>query len=158
MAGGWEKQITMYDFIYYQVQDVMTSEPVTVNKHVTLSEVEAIFEEHDFNGLPVVDDRHQLIGMMTKLDLLKAFAFTEKSKIPLYDAIMGQKISNVMTKEPDVVYPKTPLTRVLQHMTETGQKSLIVVEDERVVGIVAREDIIRALRKASQGLRPKRDG
>lgn len=148
----------MYDFIYYQVQDVMTSEPVTVNKNVTLSEVEAIFEEHYFNGLPVVDDRHQLMGMITKLDLLKAFTFTEKSKIPLYEVIMDQKISNVMTKEPHVVYPETPLTRVLQHMTETGQKSLIVVEADRVVGIVAREDIIRALRKAAQGLRPKRNG
>ena len=148
----------MYDFIYYQVRDVMTSEPVTVKKNVKLSYVEAIFEEHDFNGLPVVDEKNQLIGMITKLDLLKAFAFTKKSKIPLYDAIMGQKISNVMTKEPHVVYPKTPLTRVLQHMTETGHKSLIVVEDDLVVGIVAREAIIRALRQAAKGQRPKREG
>ena len=148
----------MYDFIYYQVKDVMTSETVTVNKNVKLSDVEAIFEEHDFNGLPVVDESHKLIGVMTKLDLLKAFAFTEKSKIPLYDAIMGQKISNVVTKEPHVVYPETPLTRVLQHMIETGHKSFVVVEDDRVVGIVAREDIIWALRQAAQGQRPEGDG
>ena len=146
----------MYVFIYYQVRDVMTSDPIAVEKHVTLSDVEAIFEEHDFNGLPVVDESHRLIGMITKLDLLKAFAFKEKSKIPHYNAIMDQKISKVMTKDPSVVYPETPLTRVLQHMIDTGHKSFTVVENDVVVGIVAREDIIRALREAGQAEIPAR--
>jgi len=125
----------MYEFIYYQVRDVMTSDPLTVNKHVTLSDVEAIFEEHDFNGLPVVDESHRLIGLITKLDLLKAFAFTEKSKIPHYNSIMDQKISRVMTKDPRVVYPETPLTRVLQHMIDTGHKSFAVLENDVVAGL-----------------------
>jgi len=46
--------------------------------------------------------------LISKLDLLKAFAFTEKSKIPHYNAIMDQKISKVMTKDPRVVYPGNP--------------------------------------------------
>ena len=146
----------MYEFMYYQVRDVMTSDPIAVDKHVTLSDVEAIFEEHDFNGLPVVDQSHRLIGLITKLDLLKAFAFTEKRKIPHYNAIMDQKISKVMTKDPRVVYPETPLTRVLQHMIDTGHKSFTVVENDIVVGIVAREDIIRALRQAGQAEIPAR--
>ena len=144
----------MYEFIYYRVKDVMTPDPVTVKQDAELSDVEAIFEEHDFNGLPVVDENHRLIAMITKLDLLKAFTFTEKSKIPPYDAIMAQKISNVMTKKPRVVYPETPLTRVLQHMIETGHKSYPVVENDVVIGILAREDIMRALRQAAQGERP----
>ena len=147
----------MYDFIYYQVRDVMTSKPITVDQHVTFADVEAIFEEHDFNGLPVVDESHKLIGMMTKLDLLRSFAFTEESKIPHYDVIMGESISQVMTKEPHVVSPETPLTRVLHYMIETGHKSFPVVKNDRVVGIVAREDIIRALRQAAQGQGPDRD-
>jgi len=148
----------VYEFIYYRVKDVMTPDPVAVKPDAALSDVEAIFEEHDFNGLPVVDESHRLIGMITKLDLLKAFSFTEKSKIPLYDAIMAQKVSNVMTKEPRVVYLETPLTRVLQHMIETGHKSYPVVENDHVIGIVAREDIMRSLRQAAQGERPIRDG
>jgi len=147
----------MYEFIYYQVKDVMTPKPFMVNRDVTLSEAEDIFEKHDFNGLPVVNESHRLIGMITKLDLLKAFAFTEKSKIPHYNAIMDRKISKVMTKNPRVVYPETPLTRVLQDMIDTGHKSFTVVENDVVVGVVAREDIIRALRQAAQGERPDRE-
>ncbi len=146
----------MYEFISYRVKDVMTPDPVTIEPDAALSDVEAIFEEHDFNGLPVVDESHRLIGMVTKLDLLKAFTFTEKSKIPHYNAIMDQKISKVMTKDPCVVYPETPLTRVLQHMIDTGHKSFTVVENDVVVGIVAREDIIRALREAGQAEIPAR--
>ena len=144
----------MYEFIYYRVKDVMTPDPVTVKQDAELSDVEAIFEEHDFNGLPVVDENHRLIAMITKLDLLKAFTFTEKSKIPPYEAIMAQKVTNVMTNEPHVVYPETSLTRVLQHMIETGHKSYPVVENDVVLGILAREDIMRALRQAAQGERP----
>ena len=147
----------MYEFIYYRVKDVMTPDPVAIEADAALSDVEVIFEKHDFNGLPAVEKSRKLIGMVTKLDLLKAFTFTEKSKIPLYDAIMAQKVSNVMTKEPRVVYLETPLTRVLQHMIETGHKSYPVVENEHVIGIVAREDIMRALRQAAQGERPIRD-
>jgi len=43
-------------------------------------------------------------------------------------------------------------------MIETGYKSFPVIDDDRVVGIVAREDIIKALRQAAQGEGQARDG
>lgn len=144
----------MYEFIYFRVRDVMTPHPVVVYKDVTLSEVEEIFERHDFNGIPVVDEKNRLVGMMTKLDFLKAFAFTEKSKMPRYDDIMAQKIRTVLTGDPLVVSPETPLTRVAQYMIETKFKSFPVTEDDCVVGIIAREDIMKAVRKAAQGEGP----
>ena len=69
---------------------------------------------------------------------------------------MDQKISKVMTTDPRVVYPGTPLTRVLQDMIDTGHKSFTVVENDVVVGIVAREYIIRALRQSGQAKIPAR--
>ncbi len=146
----------MYEFVYYKVRDVMTSDPITVGQHVTLAEAEKIFEEHDFNGLPVVDEGNRLIGMVTKLDLMKAFAFIKRIKVPHYDTIMSQPISQMMETKPQVFTPETPLTRVLHEMIETGHKSFPVVDDDRVVGIVAREDVLKALRKASTGQLPDR--
>ena len=40
----------MYKFFFYQVKDVMTSDPVTVEKNFTIKDVEQIFEKNDFNG------------------------------------------------------------------------------------------------------------
>jgi len=146
----------MYEFIYYQVRDVMTLNPMTVGQDVTFAYVESIFEEHDFNGLPVVNEGNRLIGMITKLDLMKAFAFIKRIKIPHYDTIMSQPISQIMGTKPQVFTPETPLTRVLHKMIETGHKSFPVVDDDRVVGIVAREDVLKALRRTSTGQLPDR--
>jgi CBS domain-containing protein len=144
----------MYDFIYYRVGDVMTRDPVVVETGATLSDVEAIFEAHDFNGLPVVDKNLRLIGMITKLDLLKAFAFTKKALIPKYSEIMNRDISSVMTKNLHAVNRDTPLTRVLGQMVKTGYKSFPVVMEDRLMGVVAREDVMRALRRAARGEGP----
>lgn len=146
----------MYEFIYYKVRDVMTSEPITVKQDITFAEIEAIFEEHDFNGFPVVDDNDRFIGMVTKLDLLKAFTFIKRMIIPHYDTIMHQHVSQIMIRKPHVFNPETPLTRVLQKMLETKHKSFPVVENNFVIGIVAREDILRALRQSAYGQLPER--
>lgn len=146
----------MYEFVYYQVRDVMTLNPMTVGEDVSIAYAEKIFEEHDFNGLPVVDGENRLVGMVTKLDLMKAFAFIKRIKTPHYDTIMSQGVSQMMARNPHVFTPDTPLTRVLHKMIETGHKSFPVVDDDRVVGIVAREDVLKALRRASTGVPPDR--
>ena len=65
----------MYEFIYYQVRDVMTSDPIAVDQHLTLGEVEPLFEAHDSDCLPVVDETDRLLGLITELDFFNAFIF-----------------------------------------------------------------------------------
>lgn len=144
----------MYEFIEYHVADVMTPKPFVIGPRTRLADAETIFEEHDFNALPVVEHGDQLIGMLTKLDLLKAFAFTPSSVIPAYHQIMCEPAERMMTRMPLTVEPDTPLTRVLHTMIATRHKSLPVVEGNRLVGIIAREDVLRALRCAVAGERP----
>jgi CBS domain-containing protein len=144
-------------FLYYQAKDVMTPDPITVGPDATLAEVETIFEAHYFNGLPVVDSSTRLLGVITKLDLLKANGFMEENRVPpYYPAVMRQSVSEVMTKEPDFVDPETPLREVLKRMIETRNKSLPVVESGGVIGVVAREDVLIALRKSALGVVPAR--
>ncbi|MFC1821890.1 HPP family protein [Thermodesulfobacteriota bacterium] len=147
----------MYEFTYYRVRDVMTANPITITGDIRLAEFEAIFEQHDFNGLPVVDAGGRLKGMLTKLDLLKAFVFTDKTVIPHYNEIMGKPAATLITSSLHVFTPETSLTRVLQKMLDTRFKSFPVTEGDRLVGIIAREDIIKALRLAAEGRLPNRE-
>ncbi len=140
----------MYEFIYYQVRDVMQPDPITVGPEVSLALVAAAFEKYDFNGIPVVDREQRLLGMITKLDLLKAFVFRGDQKVPPYETIMTQEVSEVMTRDPQVFFPESPLTRVLQKMVQTWHKSFPVVVANLLVGIVTREDILRALQRAAR--------
>ncbi|MFC1580432.1 HPP family protein [Thermodesulfobacteriota bacterium] len=132
----------------------MTTNPLAVDQNITLAELESIFEEHDFNGIPVVDENLHLIGMITKLDLLGAFDFSKESKVPHYKEIMSQKGTSVMNQELTVFQRETPLTRVLSRMIETRYKSFPVLEGHRLIGIVSREDVLKALRRAAQGEMP----
>jgi CBS domain-containing protein len=143
----------MYEFMNYQVRDVM-SRPVSIGPGATLGDAERVLEKNGFNALPVVDEDERLIGVVTTLDLLKAFAFNEESILPAYDEIMRRPVAGIMSRQPMTVTPRQPLTRTLQRMIDTRNKSFPVIDDGRLVGIVAREDVMRALRRADAGETP----
>lgn len=145
----------MYEFLEYRACDAMTADPVTIGPETTLADVEEIFEKHDFNGLPVVGESQELLGVVTKLDVLKAFRFTDDHMFPPYDEIMQRPAKSVMSRDVATVAPRTPLTRVLQKMLDTRRKSFPVVRGERLEGVVAREDVLKALRRAVRGERPR---
>jgi len=139
----------MYEFLDYQTQDVMTRDPVTIAPDATLADLEALLEKHDFNGVPVVSASGELVGMVTSLDLLRAFEFNEESVFPPYEDIMNRTVESVMSRDLRSVRPRTPLTTVLAKLVDSGQKSLPVTDGQRLVAIVAREDVMRALRRAA---------
>jgi len=146
----------MYEFLDYQVADAMTYRPVTVGAGTPLAEVEALFERHDFNSLPVVSRDGILVGVVTKLDFLKAFAFTPHEMVPHYDEIMSRPAESVMTRNLATVRPDMTLTRLLQLMVDTRYRSFPVAIGALLIGIVARQDVVRALQRAATGEGPRR--
>jgi len=140
----------MYEFLDWTVQDVM-SKPITIGPEATLSDVEALLEKHRFNALPVVDRAERLIGIVTSLDLLRAFDFSEDVILPPYAEVMQRPVSQILTRDVQTVCPNTPLSRVLQKIVDTRNKSFPVLEGDRVIGIVAREDVMLGLRRAAEG-------
>lgn len=143
----------MYEFLDYQVRDVM-SEPVTLSPDASLAGMEALLEEQGFHGVPVVDESDRLLGWVTSLDLLRAFDFSEDEILPSYEHVMEQRVSSVMRRNLVAVTPRAPLTRVIEKVVEARVRSFPVVDRDRVVGVVSRGDILRALRKACAGIPP----
>ena len=143
----------MYEFLDYRVEDVM-SRALTVRPETTLADAEELLEKNGFNSLPVVDAAERLLGVVTSLDLLRAFAFPEDTILPRFSEVLRRPVASVMSRDAQTVCPRTPLTRVLQKLVDTRNKSFPVLDDDRVVGIVAREDLMRALRRAEEGWKP----
>ena len=137
----------MYEFLDYQTADVM-SHATAVRAETTIAEAQAILEKNGWNSLPVVDAGERLLGVVTSLDLLRAFAFPEDTILPRFSDVMRRPVSEVMSRDAQTVCPRTPLTRVLQKLVDTRNKSFPVIDDDRLVGIVAREDVMAALRRA----------
>lgn len=136
-------------FFYEQkVKDCMTDDVVVLGPESTLREAGDLFDRLDFNAMPVVKDG-ALVGVISKFDFMRAFAFTEEHPLPDYEGIMNAPIQKFMHEELITVTPEMPLTRVLQRMVEQRTRSFPVVERGKIVGIISREDIIRALKKST---------
>jgi CBS domain-containing protein len=74
--------------------------------------------------------------------------------VPRYDELMGRQVAGMMTEAVVHVEPTTPLTRVLQLMVDLKTRSFPVLGPERrLEGIIAREDVMRALREATEDAR-----
>jgi CBS domain-containing protein len=139
----------MYEFLRCKVKDAMTVSPITATPDTPLGTLEQLFEAHDFNGIPVLDRQGRLVGLVTKFDLLKAFILTTDSPAPHYTDIINRPASSVMTTNPETVSPDLPLSRLLQQLVEMRTKSFPVVENDRLVGIISREDVLKALHRTT---------
>jgi CBS domain-containing protein len=140
--------MSMSAFLEGKAGEYMTREVRTVTRDMTLDELEALFEALDFNSFPVVEDG-RMVGIVTKFDFLKAFAFTTQQMVPQYEELMLGTVGEVMTEAVISVQPDAPLTRVLQHMVSLKARSFPVTDGAgALVGMISREDLMRALRDA----------
>jgi CBS domain-containing protein len=123
----------------------MTRPVKTVTRGLTVRELSEMFERDDFNSYPVEEDA-QVVGIVTKFDLLKCFIFTPSQMVPPYEQLMSRTVGDVMTSEFIYVSTDTKLTRVLQLMVDHRIRSVPAMDsDHRLAGIIARRDVLKAL-------------
>jgi CBS domain-containing protein len=141
----------MYRFLECTAAQYMTRSVTTVTRQVTMGELAKLFEKHDFNSFPVSEDGNML-GIVTKFDFLRTFAFNTSQMLPHYDELMQRPVAEMMTEAVVHVEPTAPLTRVLQLMVSLKTRSFPVIGPERqLLGIISREDVMRALEEATKG-------
>ncbi len=144
-----------------KVSDVMTQTPVTVSPDSTLADAANLMIRMRVSGLPVVDVKGAVIGMITQGDLLRRVelgtvrapagrlaAFLAPGRAA-HDFVRthGQRVGEVMTREVISITPDTPLSEVVTLMETRQVKRLPVVREGRLIGIVSRADLLRALAK-----------
>jgi CBS domain-containing protein len=129
----------------------MTCDVKTVTRGVTLRELGDLFERDDFNAYPV-EENSQIVGLVSKFDFLACFIFTPAQMVPRYEELMKRTVADVMAPEFIYVGADTRLTRVLQLMVGHRLRSMPVIDgDQRLVGMISREDVIRALQQSIGG-------
>jgi CBS domain-containing protein len=154
--------------LYGTVSNVMSRNVVTVKPYTSIRAAARVMATNHVSGVPVVDDDGRLLGMVSEIDLLRSRTATaERESWWLNMLAEGEKMSpdyieyvrtgNDMVRlvmQPDVtsVSEDTPLSEVARLIIEKGVKRLPVIADGRIVGIVSRADLVRAL-----GARKNRD-
>ena len=158
-----------------QARDLMETDVKTVAPDDDVADVFKRFARYPFSGFPVVDEDDRVVGVVTESDLVDLFepedetlwipiglppfvdTLTYQVKPPWADLDLGvdlirnadKPISEVMSGDAATVTPGTDVDAVLDLLAadEPNINRLPVVdEDDRLVGIIARQDVIRAFR------------
>jgi CBS domain-containing protein len=148
-----------------KVGDFMTTRVVTIHPDSPIMDAAQLMLKHHVSGLPVVDDNRRVVGIVTDHDLLRRTdrpgsqqpywleLMIERAAVPKESVRFDEaKVKEVMTSEPFVVMEDTPIEDVCHMMDQRGIKRMPVVRDARLVGIMSRADLVRALATAIQQL------
>lgn len=149
------------------VRDVMNTEPVACQATDTVSEAVLLLKRNDISGMPVLEGA-KLVGVVSESDLLRLLSSEEEGglwlpspleilEVPIRDLIRWEKlqagaeevgktqVSEMMTKNVHTVTPEDTIEEAASIMVRHRINRLPVLEDEKLVGIVTRGDIISGL-------------
>lgn len=143
-----------------RVKDIMTTKVATASWGNSVRRAVQIMLEHGVSGLPVIDDDARLVGIISEGDLLRRSelgsgeyaaairaASAEKQDRDFVKAYSGN-VADVMTTNVVTVGEDAPLGRVAALMEEHGIKRVPVMHNGKLVGIVSRADLLRAIATA----------
>jgi CBS domain-containing protein len=140
----------MHRFLEWHVSQYMTKNVKSIPPSMSLHDLGALFEHHDYNCFPVVEN-DVCVGIVTKFDFLKAFKFTTSQIMPHYQELMTRPVSSIMSKDVAYVEPEGTLTGALDLMIAMRARSFPVLEPgHRLVGMISRTDLTKALFEATE--------
>jgi CBS domain-containing protein len=113
-----------------RADSVMATELVCTTPDVSVQEVSRLLAYHNVSGLPVVDSGGKLVGIVTEADVIGK---------------RGSTAADIMTGSLVTATRDTPLEQVAHLMANHRVKRVLIVDGDRLVGLVSRADIVRAL-------------
>ena len=149
-----------------RVRDIMATEPVTLKPTTTVREAAITLAEESVGGCPVVDDSGRVIGMLSEVNILEALktqskelrmlmpseitfgisfveVIKEREALSAFKEVESKLVRDVMTKDVHAVAPDDPVEAAIRVMVEQRIHRVPVIEGDRLVGILTRQDVLR---------------
>jgi len=122
-----------------RVRDFMINKPVVFARDTDLLDAVRVLVDRRIAAAPVVDGRGNLVGLLTERDFLRA------ALVAGYHGETGGCVGDYMSCDVHAVNADDGLLDVAMRFVETKRRQFPVMEDNRVVGLVARRDVLRAV-------------
>ncbi len=141
---------------------IMTRGVVTARPTDTVAHVARLLSEHGISAVPVCGDSGALLGMISEGDLMRPFVDTNVKRRAWWLALLADgtdlapefvdyvrldrhQVGDLMTKPVITATETTHVTELAEEMVRHRIKRLPIVRGEKLVGIVSRADVIRAI-------------
>lgn len=147
-------------------KDIMTREVITVKPETSVEKVASLLVENKISGIPVVNDKNEVVGVVTEKDLIvKASELKVPFYITLFDSIIflenpirfnndlkkyvASQVKDAMTTNVLVVEEDTPVSEIVSIMQNKRINRVPVVRNGKLVGIITRNDILKSMVKSN---------
>jgi len=147
-----------------KAKDIMTRKVHTVSTDTEVEELARLFVETGVSAMPVLDSSGTLQGIVTETDLVEQnkplhiptvisifdwvlYLESEKDFREQVEKMTARKVGEICTREVVTCTPETPVAEIAALMVDHKAHLIPVVEAGKVVGVVARLDIIRSMGK-----------
>jgi CBS domain-containing protein len=159
------KKVSPRRLLALTAADVMTVPVMTVPQGISVQEAARLFSESHITGAPVVDSEGRCLGVLSSSDFVtwanKGGQAAVEEKVTCFIAPWGEmidiedaaddEIRHYMTTRPIAVAPDTPIGEMAQKMVDAHiHRVLVVVDQDRPLGIVTSIDILAAIGRAAQ--------
>ena len=145
-----------------KAKDIMTKDLITVAPETEITQAAQILLGKSINGVPVVDEKGKLVGILCQSDLIMqqkklpipSIFTTLDMFIPLtsmkhiekeVEKMTGATVAKIMTKHPVTIPPEMSIEDIAGLMVDKGFHTLPVVDKDKLVGIVGKQDVLRTL-------------
>jgi len=151
-----------------KAEDVMTREVISIDPDSTVLQAARLMLQHRISGLPVIDAKGKLVGVLSEGDFLRRRETnTEKRRSRWLEFLMGPgriaaeythshgcKVSEAMTQNPQTVAETASLEDIVELMEKHRIKRVPVLCGDEVVGIVTRSNLMRAMVSVARAVPP----
>jgi CBS domain-containing protein len=145
-----------------RAKDIMTRTVHSVTADTDVEELARLFVTKGVSAMPVLDEAGRLEGVVTETDLVEQdkplhiptvisifdwvlYLESEKNFREEVEKFTARKVGDICTREVVTCTPDTPVSEIASLMIEKKAHLIPVVEEKKVVGVVARLDIIRSM-------------
>jgi CBS domain-containing protein len=149
-----------------RAKQIMTRNVISVAPDTTVVEAANIMLQKHISGLPVVDNAGSVIGIVSEGDFLRRIEIgtpRKRGRLPSFfigyasaaeDYVHehGRKVSEIMTPSPVTIGEDTSLSDVVSLMERNNIKRIPVVRDGKLVGIVSRSNLLRAVASVARDI------
>lgn len=142
------------------VQEVMTFPVLTIKPTALIADAAQMMLDHRISGLPVVDADAGLVGVVSEGDFLRRRELKTEDPAPSwwkeffmrtgkaaedYVRAHGRTVADIMSRDPITISQNAKLADAVDLMERRRIKRLPVIEDDKLIGILARSDLMRII-------------
>ncbi|WP_340263616.1 CBS domain-containing protein [Sulfitobacter pontiacus] len=150
-----------------KAKDIMKTAVVSIRDDSTVEQAVNLMLENHISALPVLDSDNKLVGLISEGDLIRRMRdggaerrswwlelFAGEGDARDYVKTRSHRVVDVMTRDLVTAEEDTPVSEIARTLETRRIKRVPVLRGERIVGIVSRADLVRALAQSKDGKLP----